>query len=92
MAGAMQNTNTGVTVRLYAAARAAAGGQAQQRSTATSLYQLVDELTERHGTHLRRVLDQCTFAVEGTAFRLADGDRALRAGSTVDVLPPFAGG
>jgi sulfur-carrier protein len=78
-----------VTVRFFAGARAASGVDTEQRSAAT-LDELVRELAEAHGDKLARVLPACSFLVDGTSTR----DRALvlSPGSTVDVLPPFAGG
>lgn len=78
-----------VTVRFFAGARAASGVDTEQRSAAT-LDELVRELAEAHGDQLARVLPACSFLVDGTTTR----DRALvlSPGSTVDVLPPFAGG
>ena len=78
-----------VTVRFFAGARAASGVDTEQRSAAT-LDELVRELAEAHGDKLARVLPACSFLVDGTTTR----DRALvlSPGSTVDVLPPFAGG
>ena len=78
-----------VTVRYFAGARAASGVDTEQRSAAT-LDELLRGLAETHGEQLARVLPACSFLVDGTTTR----DRALvlSPGSTVDVLPPFAGG
>ena len=80
-----------ITVRYFAAARAAAGSDSEQltvRSGAT-VGELVDTLGGRGG-ELARVLKQCSFLCDGVAVR--DQAQPLRAGITIDVLPPFAGG
>ena len=80
-----------VMVRYFAAARAAAGTEAETvtlRPGAT-VAELVDELAGR-GARLATVLGRCSYLCEGIAVR--DDATALSAGDTVDVLPPFAGG
>ena len=78
-----------VTVRFFAGARAASGVDTEQRAAVT-LDELLRGLAEAHGEKLAKVLPACSFLVDGTTTR----DRALvlSPGSTVDVLPPFAGG
>lgn len=75
---------TDVTVRLFAAA-AAAAGTTQLTVAASTLDGLRSLLVPSVGV----VLDRCSFLVDGLA---AHGDVALAPGTTVDVLPPFAGG
>jgi sulfur-carrier protein len=80
-----------VTVRYFAAARAAAGSESEQltvRSGAT-VSELVDTLGGR-SQELARVLLRCSFLCDGMAVR--DQAQPLRAGNTIDILPPFAGG
>jgi molybdopterin converting factor small subunit len=78
-------------VRLYAAARAAAGGLDSLRLPAGSVAELRDALAQAHGPQMRRVLESCSFLLDGLA--VARGEDAPLSGvSTVDVLPPFAGG
>lgn len=77
-----------VTVRYFAGARAAAG-VAEETLAASTLGDVVTELTGR-GEPLSRVLTACSYLVDGLAAR--DHDLPLRDGATVDVLPPFAGG
>jgi sulfur-carrier protein len=80
-----------ITVRYFAAARAAAGSDSEQltvRSGAT-VGELVDTLGGR-SRELARVLGRCSFLCDGVAVR--DQAQPLRAGTTIDVLPPFAGG
>jgi sulfur-carrier protein len=77
------------TVRYFAAARAAAGVP-EETIAATSIAELTATAADRHGEALRRVLASCSFLVDGLACR--DPGMALPEASTVDVLPPFAGG
>jgi sulfur-carrier protein len=84
-------STVGITVRYFAAARAAAGSDSEQltvRSGAT-VGELVDGLGGRT-EELARVLLRCSFLCDGLAVR--DQAQPLRAGNTIDVLPPFAGG
>ena len=78
-----------VTVRYFAGARAASGVDTETHDAAT-LDELVERIVAAHGERLERVLSACSFLVDGTQAR--DRSSALTAGSTVDVLPPFAGG
>ena len=80
-----------ITVRYFAAARAAAGSDSEQltvRSGAT-VAEVVDGLGGR-SQELARVLVRCSFLCDGVAVR--DQAQLLQAGNTIDVLPPFAGG
>ena len=83
-----------VTVRFFAAARAAAGAESETvtlRSGAT-VAELVDGLAERN-PRLSTVLSRCSYLCDGVAVRDdAATVRPLRTGQTIDVLPPFAGG
>jgi sulfur-carrier protein len=81
----------GVTVRYFAAARAAAGSDSEQLTVRPGA--TVDDLVDRLGDdnrELARVLARCSFLCDGLAVR--DRARTLQAGETIDVLPPFAGG
>jgi molybdopterin converting factor small subunit len=76
-----------VTIRYFAAARAAAG-----ESTATAHAGSVKELVgtvSADRPELARVLGICTFLVDGERVELT---AALEDGALVDALPPFAGG
>lgn len=77
------------TIRYFAAAAAAAGAATETRDAAT-LGALLDELIASHGEDFGRVLGRCSVLVDGRAG--APRETALAAASTVDVLPPFAGG
>jgi sulfur-carrier protein len=80
-----------VTVRYFAAARAAAGAESESviLRPGTTVADLVERLAVR-GTHLATVLSRCSYLCDGIAVR--DKTKALRSGGTIDVLPPFAGG
>lgn len=80
-----------VTVRYFAAARAAAG--IEQETVAVppgaTVADLVDALRTR-GADLAAVLARCSYLRDGIAVR--DTRTPLGDGQTIDVLPPFAGG
>jgi sulfur-carrier protein len=80
-----------VTVRYFAAARAAAGVDDEILGIEpdTTVADLVDQLSARDA-NLARVLKRCSFLCDGIAVR--DATATLRDAQTVDVLPPFAGG
>ncbi len=80
-----------ITVRYFAAARAAVGSDFEQLtiSHGATIGELVDTLRAR-SQELAQVLSRCSFLCDGVAVR--DLTVALRAGNTIDVLPPFAGG
>ncbi|MCB0920017.1 MAG: MoaD/ThiS family protein [Actinobacteria bacterium] len=80
-----------VTVRLFAAAREAAGADALTIGARNGM-DLVVEL-ESHTEELRTTLPRCSFLVAGTSHRFDQLPTvALEPGLTIDVLPPFAGG
>ena len=80
-----------VTVRFFAAARAAAGTDTDvlTLTAGATVADVVNELCCR-SEELARVLQRCSYLCDGVAVR----DRAigLQSGQIVDVLPPFAGG
>ena len=80
-----------VTIRYFAAARAAAGAESEtvMLRPGTTVAQLVERLAVS-GTRLATVLSRCSYLCDGIAVR--DETEALHAGNTIDVLPPFAGG
>jgi sulfur-carrier protein len=84
-------TTVQVTVRYFAAARAAAGAEAESVSIrpGTTVAELVDQLGGRNA-ELARVLARCSFLCDGIAVR--DKAMAVHPEQTLDVLPPFAGG
>ncbi|BBY93904.1 molybdopterin synthase sulfur carrier subunit [Mycobacterium gallinarum] len=84
-------TDIEVTVRFFAAARAAAGNEVEtiRLRPHTTLAELVAQLSARD-QNLAKVLMRCSFLRDGVAVR--DADVALTNAATIDVLPPFAGG
>ncbi len=77
-----------VTLRYWAAAKAAAG-VAEEVLDGGTLDQVLDDVAQRHGAELARVLGRCSFLVQGVRARR---DTRLSDGDVVEVLPPFAGG
>ena len=88
----MNTTTATVTVRYFAAARAAAGVEAEplELPDGATVADALAAVRERHGAELARVLDRCSFLLDEVAVR--DRSAVLPAGATLDVLPPFAGG
>ena len=80
------------TLRYWAAARAAAGTPADELDAVT-LHDALGQAVGRHGSALEKVLSVCSYVVDGDPVGSRPHDAvALRDGSLVDVLPPFAGG
>jgi molybdopterin converting factor small subunit len=77
------------TIRYFASARAAAGVP-QEDVPAGTLEELVAALGQRHGERLALILKSCSFLVDGVSWRGRSGP--ITGQSTVDILPPFAGG
>lgn len=86
------STTTQVTVRYFAAARAAAGVEAEsvELPAAATVADLLAAVADQHGGELARVLDRCSFLLDEVAVR--DRTAPLSDSATLDVLPPFAGG
>ncbi|MBH5132026.1 MoaD/ThiS family protein [Streptomyces sp. PU10] len=81
-----------VTVRYWAAAKAAAGVAEEQYDAAT-LADALDAVRERHPGELTPVLLRCSFLVDGDPVGTRGHETVrLAEGGTVEVLPPFAGG
>jgi molybdopterin converting factor small subunit len=76
-----------VQVRLFAVARAKAGAELISCEPG-SLASIIESL-KAHG-ELANVLPQCSYLVDGLA--PSDINQNISAGSTIDVLPRFAGG
>ncbi len=91
MTATTRPTDIEVTVRFFAAARAAAGNEVEtiRIRPGTTLAGLVHQLGGRD-EYLAKVLMRCSFLCDGMAVR--DAEVALLNAQTVDVLPPFAGG
>ncbi|GIG34761.1 molybdopterin synthase sulfur carrier subunit [Cellulomonas pakistanensis] len=81
-----------VLLRYYAGAAAAAGLDQEPVAVpaGTTTGALVAEACARHGADLVRVAGACSVLVDGVLD--PDRTRPLAAGTTVDLLPPFAGG
>ena len=81
-----------VTVRYFAAARAAAGVPSENVDVGdgATIGDALDTIAARHGEPLAKVLSACSFLLDSVAVR----DRAtpLPPAAELDVLPPFAGG
>jgi molybdopterin synthase sulfur carrier subunit len=80
-----------VTVRYFAAARAAAGFDDEIIGVApgTTVGALVHSLKDRD-PEMARVLSRCSYLCDGIAVR--DFGMTMSDAQTLDVLPPFAGG
>jgi molybdopterin converting factor small subunit len=76
-----------VTVRYWAAARAATGTDSEERSGAT-VGEVVDAAVLAH-PDLGRVVRVASFLLDG---RKVTREQVVPPGATVEVLPPFAGG
>ena len=85
-------TGTTVTVRYFAAARAAADTETEsvELPADAAIADALAAVRERHGAELARVLPRCSYLLDEVAVR--DHAVRLRDGATLDVLPPFAGG
>jgi len=77
-----------ITVRYFAGAAEAAGADTEQLP-AGSAAEVRAAMVAAHGAALGQVLDRCSLLADGTR---VDGDDPVPAGTTLDVLPPFAGG
>ena len=85
-------TTSTIMVRYFAAARAAAGVEADkvQVSSDATVADLLDALRAEHGPELAGVLQRCSYLLDEVAVR--DHTAPLADATTLDVLPPFAGG
>lgn len=86
-----------VTVRFWAAARAAAGAPDERIEVPgpVSVGDLLERVLARHGHDpaLQKVLGVCSVMVAGRQLRTADPAAAVvQPGDVVEFLPPFAGG
>ncbi len=79
-----------MTVRFFAAARAAAGAP-ELSVQPGSLGEILRQLTAEHPA-LAQVLPRCSYLLNETAVHGDTDAIDVGDGSTVDVLPPFAGG
>ncbi len=91
-----------VTVRYFAAARAAAGVTEEvlpvraspeidgKPDATTTVGAVIAVIADRHGTGLARVLPRCSYLLDEVAVH--GPSTPVRDGQVIDVLPPFAGG
>ena len=79
-----------MTVRLFAAAREAAG-VGEEAIPAGPLPDLLDELRVRHGERFSRVLGLCTVLIDGSAVP-RDAEVEVVDGAEIALLPPVSGG
>lgn len=79
-----------LTVRYWAAAKAAAG-TVEDVVDAASVAEALHAARTRHDAHFAAVLGAASVLVDG-ARRDQDDTAALPEGSVLEVLPPFAGG
>jgi sulfur-carrier protein len=81
-----------INVRYFAGARAAAGTDAERLPVpaGSTVQDVLDLLSSRHGEQLARVLAAASFLVDGIAVR--DKGALVGDGVELDILPPFAGG
>jgi sulfur-carrier protein len=83
-----------VTIKYWAAAKAAAGTDAEPVEAGT-LEEALQQVLARHGDDgpLRSVLETSSFLVNGSsAARRMAADLVLQDAAVVEVLPQFAGG
>ncbi|MGW5677634.1 MoaD/ThiS family protein [Streptomyces sp. NPDC003860] len=80
------------TIRYWAAAKEAAG-VAEEPYAADTLADALAAVRRSHPGGLTRVLERCSFLVDGAPVGTRDHETVrLAEGGTVEVLPPFAGG
>ncbi|MFL6075586.1 MAG: MoaD/ThiS family protein [Mycobacteriales bacterium] len=82
--------NGTLTVRYFAGAKAAAGRADEPIPAGRSLDAILTDLSTRTPA-LARVLTACSFLLDGTPHH-RDDPTPLPPDTTLDVLPPFAGG
>jgi molybdopterin converting factor small subunit len=83
-------TAPAIEVHLFAAARAAVGASVVPAPSGT-LAEVLDALTTEY-PGFAAVRARCSYLLDGAAVHGDPADVAVRAGSRLDVLPPFAGG
>ena len=88
----MTSGTTTITVRYFAAARAAARVEVDKVQVASSstVADLLAAIRAEHGPELARVLARCSYLLDEVAVR--DHGAPVAGAISLDVLPPFAGG
>lgn len=85
-----------IRIRYWAAARSAAGRETDEVATTTemTLADVLSEVLRRHpGTSLEQTLAVCSVLLGDRPIATEDpGDVLVPPGSTLEFLPPFAGG
>lgn len=81
---------SGVRVRYFAGARAAAGVAEEHIETATNVADVLATVCAARGSAMTKVLARCSFLLNGVAVH--DHGVVVSDGAELDVLPPFAGG
>lgn len=79
-----------VTVRLFAAARAAVGANEVIVPAGSLAYVL--NVVEAGAPPFGKVRPACSFLINEVAVHGEEGEILVQEGDVVDVLPPFAGG
>lgn len=79
-----------VRVRLFAAAADVVGEDELALEGVSTTGEMIDTICEDRAERVRLVLDQCSLLVDGN--RVSNPETPLEPGTTVDILPPFAGG
>ena len=81
-----------VTVRYFAAAQAAAGVKEElvELPDGGTVAMVLDRVRSRHGEQLSQVLARCSLLLDAAAVH--DPCEVAGPRSTLDILPPFAGG
>ena len=81
-----------VSLFYWAGAKAAAGVGSEAVSAGSVGEALATVTTARADPRFSRVVQACSFLIDGTAARPDDLEQVLAGPVRVDVLPPFAGG
>ncbi|MBD7981774.1 MULTISPECIES: MoaD/ThiS family protein [Oerskovia] len=81
-----------ITLRYYAAARAAANGLDEEVIETESPAAALRASARRHGEAMRRVQVVSSYLQDGRALRPEAAALPVDEPVTIDVLPPFAGG
>ena len=81
-----------VTIRYFAAARAAAAGVRQEELLASSPAHAFELASATHGEELARVIGISSYLLDGVSLTGEALHAPLTAPAVLDVMPPFAGG